>query len=218
MLHFVTARIWEPIQKVYRVTKYEIPLASALVTHGAGEITGVNSLMTRELEIERVEFEMLLNDLDKSVEVVKLVLEQAGAPAGSELCFSRDEKDEIIRFGSKEGLAIYLDGINLPDEVYDTCSCDGLAALISNALASVGGEIFGSWVGRSETCIYIYGPNAEHMFSVMEPILSAYPLCQNARIVIRHGNPDLHPRTVQLPFHDKAGTRQVYWGGMSGSG
>jgi hypothetical protein len=218
MLQFVTATIWEPIHKVYRVTKYEIPLASALGAHGAGEITGVNSLMSRELEIERVEFEMLLNDADKSVEMVKLVLEQAGAPAGSELRFSREEKDEIIRFGRKEGLAVYLDGINLPDEVYDTCSCDGLAALISNALASVEGEIFGSWVGRSETAIYLYSPNAENMFSILEPILSGYPLCQNARIVIRHGNPDLHPRTVRLPFHDKAGTRQVYWGGLSGSG
>lgn len=218
MRHYVTVKIWEPIHQAYRTIKYEIPLASALRVHGAGEITGVSAVMTMELEIEHVEFEIILADLDKSVELVKLVLEEAGAPTGSEICFSRDERDEIIRFGRKEGLAVYLDGINLPDEVYDTCSCDGLAALISEALTSVGGEIRGSWVGRSETSIYLYGPNAENMFSIIGPILAAYPLCQNARIVIRHGNPELHPRTVHLPLHDKPGMKQVYWGGLQGTG
>jgi hypothetical protein len=218
MSHHVTVKIWEPIHQAYRTIKYEIPLASALRSHGAGEITGVNAAMTRELEVESAEFEMILADLDKAVELVKLVLEEAGAPSGSEIRFSRDEKDEIVRFGRKEGLAVYLDGINLPDEVYDTCSCDGLAALIFEALTSVGGEILGSWVGRSETSIYLYGPDAEIMFSVIEPILTAYPLCQNARIVIRHGNPALHPHTVRLPFHDKPGIRQVYWGGVKGNG
>lgn len=218
MRNYVTVRIWEPIHQAYRTIKYEIPLASALRAHGAGEITGVHSVMTGDLEVERVEFELILTDLDKSVELVKLVLEDAGAPTGSEIRFSRDEQEEIIRFGSKEGLAVYLDGINLPDVVYDTCSCDGLAALISPALTSVGGVIHGSWVGRSETSIYLYGPNAESMYSVIEPILAAYPLCQNARIVIRHGNPELQPHTVRLPFHDKAGVRQVFWGGLQGTG
>lgn len=218
MRHNVNVKIWEPIHQAYRTIKYEVPLASALRAHGAGEITGVNSVMTGELEVESMEFEMILANLDKSVELVKLVLEEAGAPAGSEICFRRDERDEIIHFGRKEGLAVYLDGINLSDEVYDTCSCDGLAALISEALTSIGGEIRGSWVGRSETAIYLYGPNSENMFSLIEPILAAYPLCQNARIVIRHGNPDLHPRTVRLPFHDKQGIKQVYWGGLQGTG
>ncbi len=219
MSHYVTVRLWDPIHQAYRRTRYEIPLASALLSHGSGEITDVTAVMTRELEIEHAEFEIRLADLEKSIELVRLVLEEAGAPAGSELSFIRDGKDEVVRFGRKEGLAIYLDGINLPDEVYDTCSCDGLAALILEALTFLGGEIRGSWVGRSETAIYLFAPDTEQLFSLIEPILAAYPLCQNARIVIRHGNPALNPRTVRLPFHDKNGVKQVYWGGgLQGTG
>lgn len=219
MSHYAHVRIWEPIQRASRVTRYEAPLASALLSHRLGEVAGSSAVMTREMEIEYVEFELILVNLDKALEMVKLVLEEAGAPAGSEIRFRRDEKDEVLAFGRKEGLAIYLDGIGLPDEAYETCSCDGLAFLISPALSSVDGEIRGSWVGRSETSIYVYGANAETMFSTIKPLLDTYPLCQNARIVIRHGNPELHPRTVRLPFHEETeNVRQVFWRSAHGHG
>jgi hypothetical protein len=196
-----------------------MPLASALLEYRLGEIAGSSAVMSTEMEVEYFELELIIANLDKALEVVKLVLEEAGAPAGSEIHVTRDEREEVLFFGTKEGLAIYLDGIGLADEVYETCSCDGLAVLISGALSSVDGEIRGSWVGRSETAIYLYGPNAEIMFSTIKPILTTYPLCQNARIVIRHGNPELHPRTVRLPFHEDAGSvRQVFWGNAKGTG
>jgi hypothetical protein len=219
MSYYAHVRIWEPVQRASRATRYEVPLASALLSHRLGEIVGSSVVMTLEREIDYVEFELLLANLDKALDIVKLVLEEAGAPAGSEIRFRRDEQDEVIPFGRKEGLAIYLDGIGLPDEAYETCSCDGLAFLISGALSSVDGEIRGSWVGRSETSIYLYGPNAETMFSTIKPLLDTYPLCQNARIVIRHGNPDLNPRTVRLPFHEETGkVRQVFWRSAHGTG
>jgi hypothetical protein len=152
--------------------------------------------------VEYVEFELDLANLGEAVELVKRVCEEAGAPAGSEIRISGDDAQEVVLFGRKEGLAIYLDGIGLSDEVYETCSADGLAWLIHGTLTKMGGEIRGSWVGPNETAIYLYGPNAEEMFTVLEPILTAYPLCRNARIVIRHGNPALHPRTVQMPRQD----------------
>jgi hypothetical protein len=175
--------------------------------------------MNSEMEIEYVEIELILVNLDKALELVKLVLEEAGAPAGSEIRIMREEGEEILPFGRKEGLAIYLDGIGLPDETYEKCSCDGLAFLIAEALSSVDGEIRSSWAGRSETAIYLYGPNAETMFSTIKPMLATYPLCQNARVVIRHGNPAFHPRTVRLPFHkDDEKVRQVFWGNAQGTG
>jgi hypothetical protein len=219
MEYFVTAKIWEPLNQISRAMRYEVPLSAVLNSHRMGTITGVAAAMNRELEIEYFVYEMILSDLDKAVDTVKLTLEEAGAPSGSEIRFKRGDLEEVVIFGRKEGLAIYLDGINLPDKVYDTCSSQGLADLIVDALDSVGAEIRGSWVGRSETSIYMYGPDAESMFTHIEPILATYPLCQNARVVIRHGNPELHPRTVRLPIHEtEEAVRQVYWSKGHGSG
>ena len=135
--------------------------------------------------------------------MVKHSLEEAGAPCGSEIRFRRGDVEEVVPFGRKEGLAVYLDGINLPDKVYETCTC----------------QIRGSWVGPSETSIYMYGSDAESMFTHIEPVLATYPLCQNARVVIRHGNPDLQPRTVRFPLHEnEEAVRQVYWSKGHGSG
>ena len=219
MRHYVTVKIWEPITQSARTMRYEVPLAGVLYSQHLGEITGVDAVMTRELEIEHVEYQMVLADLDKAVETVRIVLEDAGAPSGSEILFRRNETVERIPFGRKECLAIYMDGINLPDKVYDTCSCQDLANLIFEPLKSLGGEIRGSWVGRNETSIYLFGPDAEAMYSLLKPIVATYPLCQNARIVIRLGNPDLHPRTIRLPFHENPeAVKQVYWTKKQGTG
>lgn len=218
MSHFINIKIWEPINQVSRVMRYDVPLASALHSLRMGEIAGMGTALTRELEIDHVEFQIVLSTLHKGLELVKRVLESAGAPRGSEFSFIRGDREETLQFGVKEGLSVYLDSVNLPAEVYQTCSCNGLTSLLDEPLESIGGEIRGSWVGRFETALYLYGANAESLFSFIQPILSSYPLCQNARIVIRHGNPALHPRTVFLPFHgDPVTIRQVYWGRAQGS-
>lgn len=200
MGYFVSVRIWEPIREQGRATRYEIPLRSVLQSYKLGEVVDRGTVMSRELEVEYVEFELDLADLGESLELVKRVLAEAGAPAGSEIRIGGGtETQEVVHFGRKEGLAIYLDGIGLPDVVYETCSADGLAGLLYGELTSGNGEIRGSWVGPNETAIYLYAPDAEEMFARLEPILLSYPLCGNARIVIRHGNPTLSPRTVRLP-------------------
>lgn len=219
MRHFVTVKIWESITQSARTMRYEVPLAVVLHSQHLGEITGVDTIMSRELEVEHVEYQVVLADLDKAVETVKIVLEEAGAPSGSEIIFKREEAFERVSFGRKECLAIYLDGINLPDKVYETCTCQDLANLIIEPLKSLGGEIRGSWVGRNETSIYFFGPDAEAMFELLQPIFMTYPLCQNARIVVRHGNPDLQPRTVRLPLHENPkAVKHVFWIKKQGTG
>jgi hypothetical protein len=199
MGNFVTVRIWEPIWEQSRTTRYEMPLRTVLRSYNLGEVIDRSSAMNRELEVEYVEFDLELADLGEALELVKRVFEEAGAPAGSEIRIGGGEARDVIFFGRNEGLAIYLDGIGLPDAVYETCTADGLAGLMYGTLTSLGGEIRGSWVGPNETAIYLYGPDAEEMFAGLEPILAAYPLCGNARVVIRHGNPALNPRTVRMP-------------------
>lgn len=201
MNYFVTARIWEPVREHGRTVRYELPLSTVLRSYKLGEVIDRGTVMSRELEVEYVEFDLALENVLEAVDLVKHVLEEAGAPAGSEIRIGEGASQNVLTFGRKEGLAIYLDGIGLPDAVYETCSADGLAGLIYGVLTALGGEIRGSWVGPNETAIYLYCPDAEELFAGLEPILAAYPLCGNARVVIRHGNPALHPRIVRMPPH-----------------
>jgi len=200
MEYSASVRLWGPIQSRERDRRYVAPLWHVLKAYNLGVIAGSSVQMSRELEVEFVEIDLILVNPDKTVDLLKRTLEEAGAPVGSEIRITRNEGEEVIRFGRKEGLAVYLDGVGLPDSVYETCSADWLAGLIFGTLTAVGGEIRSSWVGPNETAIYMYGPSAEEMYAALEPILAEYPLCRNARVVIRHGNPALEPRSVRLPL------------------
>ena len=53
----------------------------------AGEVTGGGSQLSPTGEIAFVDVELALADLDGALEVVKRMLEEAGAPVGSQLLF-----------------------------------------------------------------------------------------------------------------------------------
>ncbi len=200
-LHMVNARLWEPIEPIDRGERYEDPLEAALGARRLGAVTGGGSQLTELGEIEFADVNIDLVNLDDALDLVRRVLEEAGAPLGSELSFERAGRTEVLPFGRTECLALYLDGVSLPDEVYTQTDINDLADEITTALATQSGEIRGSWQGPTETSIYVYGQNAEGMFVTLQPLLRRDPQCQNARIVIRHGNPKLSPRTVRLPRH-----------------
>lgn len=200
-LYRVNARIWEPVQPMDRIVRYEDPLDAALGRNHLGEISGEGCQSSDEKEIEFVDIDLELANLDSALDLVRQVLEDAGAPAGSELRFERDGEEVAVPFGQQEGVAIYLDGVSLPDEIYEQCDLDDLAEMIGDALLG-SGEIRGAWAGTEETALYIYGPDAETTFSMLKPLLHSHPLCQNARVVIRHGNPSLNPTSVRIPYAD----------------
>jgi hypothetical protein len=129
--HFVVARLWEPIQPLDRADRYEDPLDAALSAKGWGEVTGGGSQLTEHNEIEFVEIDLELANLGEAVDLVQRVLEQAGAPVGSELRFDRDGSEIVLPFGTQEGLANYLDGVTLPDEVYQSTNINELADQMS---------------------------------------------------------------------------------------
>ena len=65
--------------------------------------------------VQRAEIE--LANVDEALGIVAEALEIAGAPQGSELIQTSD--DRVLReFGKLQCLATYLDGTSLPDEVY----------------------------------------------------------------------------------------------------
>ncbi|MGO8764690.1 MAG: hypothetical protein ACLQSR_06090 [Limisphaerales bacterium] len=123
-----------------------------------------------------------MTDLEKSIPFVIERLESYGAPKGSKLIVRDGEKERGIPFGRAEGFGVYIDGINLPKEIYKTCDIN-LVIDELNILVKGHGSIESYWEGQSETAPYIYGDDAELMKRLIAPYLATYPLCQGARVV-----------------------------------
>ncbi len=105
-------------------------------------------------------------------------------------------------FGKKkdeQAVLVYLDGTGLPDEVYRDCDLmtieDKLTEIIERRKLGV---FDGNEVGPKETTLFMYGPDAERLFSGIEQTLRDYPLCKGARVVIRQGKPGAAQRELKL--------------------
>jgi hypothetical protein len=102
---------------------------------------------------------------------------------------------------NEEAVLISLDGQGLDDAVYLAYDLSTLEDMLSEQIEPDGiGELDGHESGPAQTTIYLYGPDAEVLFSRVQPVLSSYPLCQNGRAVIRRGGPGSDEREVVLPF------------------
>ena len=192
--HLVLARMYEYIEPIDRGERYEDPLQGALEAQKAGAVTGGGSQMNADGGIDFVDVEVELANLDDALQLTASVLEQAGAPRGSEILAD----GEVLReFGTQQCLAVYLDGVSLPDDVYETLDFDAVVEQIGKA---AGPDSYrGFWQGAGETGLYFFGSNADEMFARVEPVLRQLPIGQNARVVVRHGKESLGPRTVRMP-------------------
>jgi hypothetical protein len=196
----VIARIWGAVEPIDRGEQYEDPLEAVLAEHALGTITGGGSQLSEKFEIVFADIELQLANREEALELARKTLDELGAPVGSELLLDDNGKDVVVPFGTQEGVAVYLDGLTLPQQVYEDYDINELADRMTDALTSAeAGAIRGSWAGPEETAIYVYGKSAEGIFAALKPILSSYPLCQNSRVVLRCGNPKLGPREIRLP-------------------
>jgi hypothetical protein len=201
--HLVIARIPEHIEPMDRGARYEDPLQDALAIRDLGMITGGGSQLTADAEISFVDVEMALVDLGEALDVATRILEEAGAPVGSQLRFEQDGVDVERPFGMQEGVAVYLDGTSLPDEVYAQTDIDALMARLAGAVESAGGELRSTWSGPSETALFHYGPSADAMMVALKPVFDDFAICRNARVLIRQGAYG-DTRTIRLPRHNGA--------------
>ena len=100
---------------------------------------------------------------------------------------------------SEQAVIVRLDGQSLPQAVYDECDLstieDQLIEIIENNNA---GEFDGNEVGEGGATLYMYSPDAERLFSLVEEALRAYPLCAGARVTVRKGPPGSPEREVVL--------------------
>jgi hypothetical protein len=164
-----------------RGDRYEDPLIEALAGNGYGEVTGGGTGQSENGEIAYCGIDIDLFNVEEGVPFICEFLATRGAPKGSALEFERNGEKIEVQFGILEGLAIYLNGTDLPDEVYQTSDVNELVDEI-NRLLGDRGDMQGHWQGPTETALYLYGYSADEMKELIAGPLTNYPLCQRARM------------------------------------
>jgi hypothetical protein len=177
----VIARLNARAQPLDRGEVYEDPLDEILQAAGTGKVTGGGTMLGTDGEIEFCDLEIMVSEAsDAVIAAIREALERLGAPKGSTLIWNDGESE--LEFGTFEGLAVYLNGTELPDEVYQQSDVNVVYDELGR-LAGDEGRVVSHWQGPRETALYLYGRSADAMLARIRPFLDSYPLCQKARIV-----------------------------------
>jgi hypothetical protein len=176
----IVARLNDRAQPMDRGELYEDPLNEVLQKNRAGSVVGGGTQLNGDGEIAFCEIEIEVHGpaVDR-IALVKQTLEQLGAPKGSKLLLEAISEERP--FGKNEGLAVYLNGTDLPDEVYAECDSNFVYDEF-NRLLGADGKVHSHWDGPTETALYMYGPSFETMKRRIAGFLASYPLCQRARV------------------------------------
>ena len=177
----VVARLNARVQPIDRGEHFEDPLADTLKAEGLGEVTGGGTQLCGDPGgIAFCDVEILLTEANEAaLQRVVARLEELGAPKGSKLIVEATARE--IPFGRQEGLALFLNGTDLPDAVYETCALDHVVEELDRLMGPKG-KFRGHWQGSRDTGLYCYGPSFTDMQSAIAPLLASYPLCQGARV------------------------------------
>ncbi len=113
--------------------------------------------------------------------------------------FGKKPSDASQQRPLEQAVLVYLDGTGLPLHIYEECDLATIEDRLIEVMERNGlGKFDGNEIGPTETVLYMYGPDAELLFTGIEATLRDYPLCQGARVVIRHGSPGANQREVRL--------------------
>ncbi|MBP6080048.1 MULTISPECIES: hypothetical protein [unclassified Providencia] len=144
-------------------------------------VTGGGTLLSDNGEAQECDIELALADAnDENISLIIQLFTSMLAPKGSRL-FIHGE-DTKIDFGTDEGLALYFNGTELSDEVYENGDINEVFDTLDEAVEDIG-SIHSVWDGPTETAFYFYGTSFAEMEAVLKPHLDTIALCQKARIV-----------------------------------
>lgn len=184
---FATATLNDRIMPVDRGDVYEDPLNDFLEARKLGCTSGGGTMQNENGEIDFCDVEIEFNEApgDSVIADVIAELESYGAPKGSKLTIYGGEggDDRVFEFGRREGLAIYLDGVNLPDNVYEECDVNEVVDKIQE-LTGDDYDFVRYWTGPEDTALYFYNDKSfEEMSEAIAGFVAEYPLCKNSRII-----------------------------------
>lgn len=154
----------------------EDALQEILENERLGEITGGGTAQNPDGEIAYCDIEIHLYNPDCVPQLTSL-LNRIGIPKGSLLHGAETE----IAVGTLEGMAYYSNGVDLSDEVYQTCDINYVIEQMEQAMEGIG-SMYSYWEGEAYTALYFYGTSFLEMKEKVTPFLETYPLCQKCRI------------------------------------
>ena len=178
----LVASLPEKIMPADRGLVYARPLDDFLQLNEHGEVSGGGTMQLENGEVAYCDIEIQLYASKPNYTLINeivQILEDLGAPKGSTLLI--ESTNETIPFGKKEGLAIYLDGANLPDEVYETSDSNYVFEQLKK-LTKDTSSAMRYWEGPDETAFYFYSDSFTEMKATIQDFINAYPLCEGARI------------------------------------
>ena len=159
---------------------YEDPLDELLKGASLGTVTGGGTHLGPTGEPLKADLEIELTDRSPgTVEKILTVLERLGAPKGSS---ARLGDAEPVRFGATEGVGLYLNGTDLPEEVYRDNDVNQLIADLDDTLGDAG-QLQSHWEGPRETALYYYGPSASAIKERIASVTARAPLARRCRVV-----------------------------------
>lgn len=179
---FIVITLNDKIQPIDRGDHYEDPLDEYIQQNHIGEVTAGGTLQAENGEIEFVNIEIQLNEgVEPRYAASKIIefINSINAPKNSKLRIENTK--EVILFGEKEGLAIYLDGQNLEPEVYENSDVNFVVSEVKKLIGDKS-EIVRFWEFSDKTALYFYGNSFTEMIEQIKDFMSEYPLCKNAEI------------------------------------
>jgi len=178
--NFMIAHLNARVQPLHRGEFFEDPLHEELQRASLGEVTGGGTLQRENGEIDScdIEIEVPQSARETATRIIE-ILERLRAPKGSKLIIEADGSE--LPFGVAEGMAVYLNGTDLPDNVYKECDSNFVLDEFNRLLGEVG-QVLSWWQGPTETAFYLYGSSFAEMKARVTAFIDSYPLCQRCRI------------------------------------
>ncbi len=178
---YLVAQLNAKVMPLDRGELFEDPLDIALKAATFGEVSGGGTLQAESGEIEHCDIEIECQDLSEELfALIVSTLEALGAPKGSKLHIETQGRE--LSFGKLEGLAVYLNGTDLPDEIYRDSDSNFVRDEFERLLGTEG-RVLNWWQGPTETALYMYGLSFSTMRDRLAAFISSYPLCQQCRVV-----------------------------------
>lgn len=143
----------------------------------AGEITGGGTLLKKNGEIDSCDIEIDFSDAQKNLEWLVNLLNTIGIPKGSVL----RGIEPPIDVGTLEGLAIYMNGTDLEEEIYKSCDINYVIEQLEQTIEGIG-HMYSYGELNAFTALYFYGTSFSEMKEKMIPFISSYPLCKKCHI------------------------------------
>lgn len=173
----LTLQLNARLRPIDRGDLYEDKLDEHLKEEGIGECSGGGTMLLSSGEIEYCDVNVSIDDSYEALDKIQEILKKMGVPKGSLLY-----NDEVyLPIGELEGMAIYLNGYELPDHVYDQCDINQVISDINIRIENVG-SFYSYWEGPLETALYFYGTSFYNMKKQIQVFIKHHPLCQKCRI------------------------------------